>query len=227
MWEQTAVSETLCMRTDGTTRGAPSFFRGVWALIDISWITKPVWKHPVMTQCWPSSLFVLHKIQFGLLSTLPPLFFNVDTVISRMGSFLRPLPSSALHPIQSQWMNFAYNERCITTGERLPRRADELCRIAQKSMFRKCCWVYFKYGPTFSMRKVCSQPSILQLLLIFGCDFDCCYFSLLLLLLLLLIIILIPWIRVNFSEADTAQLLGFITMFCKDLPLDTILSQEE
>jgi len=84
VWEQAAVPEKL------------PFFRGVWALIDISWITKPGWKHPVMTQCWPSSLFVLHKIQFGLQSTLPPPFFNVDTVISWMGPFYVPclLPPS-------------------------------------------------------------------------------------------------------------------------------------
>jgi hypothetical protein len=49
---------------------------------------------------------------------------------------------------------------------------------------------------------------------------------LLLILLPLLLLLLSPRIRVYFSEANTAQLLRFSTMFCKNLPLDTILSQE-
>jgi len=178
------------MRTDGSTREAP-FFRGVWALIDISWITKPGWKHPVMTVLAVVSIRITqNSIRFTVHTS--PSFFQCWHSDQPNGSFLRPLPSSALHPIQSQWMNFAYNERCITTGERSPRRADELCRIAQKSMFRNCCCVYFKWGLTFSIYNVCSQPSILQLLLILGCDFGCCF--------CLLLLLLIPWIRLNFQK---------------------------
>jgi len=126
------LNSELCVGTDSSVWDAlyenrrqyprsSLFFRGVWALIDISWITKPSWKHPVMTQCWSPSLFVLHKIQFGLLSTLPPPFFNVDTVISWMGPFYVPCllppstPFSSMDEFRLQWKMY-HDWRVITTA---------------------------------------------------------------------------------------------------------------
>lgn len=148
------------------------FFRGVWALIDISWITKPGWKHPVMTQCWPSSLFVLHKIQFGLLSTLPPPFFNVDIVISWMGPFYFP----CLLPPSTPFSRNGWISRTMKDVSRLEsdyRGALMSCvELRRRVGFEIVC---ISNRASHLVYSVCSQPSILQLLLIVGCASGCSY----------------------------------------------------